>query len=68
MRKFHVDTRVTARVAQALVPHYGRPPLSSGDTAILKFLAAAGLIEAHLWQQYAELGGLIPGQLPVENV
>jgi hypothetical protein len=41
--------------------------LTAGDVAILKFLAAAELIEADLWQQYAELGGLTPGQLPVET-
>jgi hypothetical protein len=40
---------------------------SRGDIAILTFLAAAELIEADLWQQYAELGGLTPGQLPVET-
>jgi len=34
--------------------------ITSGDVAILKFLAAAELIEADLWQQYAELGGLHP--------
>jgi hypothetical protein len=38
-----------------------------GDIAILRFLAAAELIEADLWQQYAELGGLTPGQVPVET-
>jgi hypothetical protein len=38
-----------------------------GDVAILRLLAAAELIEADLWQQYAELGGLTPGQLPVET-
>src|SRR5580658_8484644 len=38
-----------------------------GDIAILQFLAAAELIEADLWQQYAELGGLTPGQQPVET-
>ena len=32
----------------------------------MRLLAAAELIEADLWQQYAELGGLTPGQLPVE--
>ena len=32
--------------------------LTRGDAAILKFLAAAELIEADLWQQYAELGGV----------
>jgi Ferritin-like domain len=41
--------------------------LSSGDAAILRFLAAAELIEADLWQQYSELGGITPGQLPVET-
>jgi hypothetical protein len=40
---------------------------STGDIAILRFLAAVELIEADLWQQYAELGGLTPGQLPVET-
>jgi hypothetical protein len=40
---------------------------TQGDIAILTFLAAAELIEADLWQQYAELGGLAPGQLPVET-
>jgi len=33
-------------------------PLSPGDVAILRFLAAAELIEADLWTQYAELGGI----------
>ena len=32
--------------------------LSQGDEAILRFLAAAELIEADLWIQYAELGGI----------
>ena len=32
--------------------------LSAGDAAILRFLAAAELIEADLWIQYAELGGI----------
>lgn len=41
--------------------------ITSGDVAILRFVAAAELIEADLWQQYAELGGLTPGQLPVET-
>ncbi len=33
-------------------------PLAPGDAAILRFLAAAELIEADLWTQYAELGGI----------
>jgi hypothetical protein len=36
--------------------------LTPGDAAILRFLAAAELIEADLWQQYAELGGVTPGK------
>jgi hypothetical protein len=35
--------------------------LSRGDAAILRFLAAAELIETDLWQQYAELGGVNGG-------
>ena len=40
----------------------GRQPeddrLTSGDVAILRLLAAAEIIEADLWQQYNELGGV----------
>jgi hypothetical protein len=32
--------------------------LKAGDVAILRFLAAAELIESDLWTQYAELGGI----------
>jgi hypothetical protein len=39
--------------------------LDAGDVAILRFLAAAELIEADLWIQYAELGG-IGDNLPPE--
>jgi hypothetical protein len=47
--------------------------LSKGDVAILKLLAAAELIEADLWQQYAELGGVSTGvqnpyQLALQNL
>jgi hypothetical protein len=47
--------------------------LSSGDIAILRFLAAAELIESDLWQQYAELGGVTKGsqnkyQLALQNL
>jgi hypothetical protein len=36
----------------------GRRRLTRGDVAILQLLAAAELIEADLWQQYKELGGV----------
>src|ERR1700688_1908476 len=35
--------------------------LSKGDAALLRFAAAAELIEADLWQQYNELGGVQGG-------
>jgi hypothetical protein len=35
-----------------------RQRLNAGDVAILQLLAAAELIEADLWQQYKELGGV----------
>src|ERR1700694_5057126 len=35
--------------------------LGKGDAAILRFLAAAELIESDLWQQYNELGGVNGG-------
>src|SRR6202789_1001863 len=35
-----------------------RRGLNPGDAAILRFLAAAELIESDLWTQYAELGGI----------
>jgi Ferritin-like domain len=41
--------------------------LTKGDIAILRFLAAAELLESDLWTQYAELGG-IGDQQPVEVV
>ncbi|WP_446743907.1 ferritin-like domain-containing protein [Silvibacterium acidisoli] len=35
--------------------------LDRGDIAILRFLAAAELLESDLWTQYAELGGVTDG-------
>ena len=35
----------------------GGDQLTDGDVAILRFLAAAELLESDLWTQYAELGG-----------
>src|SRR5271169_734363 len=39
--------------------------LTTGDAAILRFLAAAELIETDLWQQYAELGGSQTNEPPM---
>jgi len=38
-----------------------RGTLSKGDAALLRFAAAVELIEADLWQQYNELGGVQGG-------
>src|SRR6266850_3012880 len=38
--------------------------LTRGDQAILRFLAAAEIIEADLWQQYNELGGIQDSEVP----
>jgi Ferritin-like domain len=42
----------------------GGGSLSRGDVAILRFLAAAELIEADLWIQYNELGGTQDREVP----
>src|SRR5262245_17595963 len=38
--------------------------LPAGDAAILQFLAAAELLEADLWKQYNELGGVQDREVP----
>jgi hypothetical protein len=38
--------------------------LSPGDAAILRFLAAAEIIETDAWQQYNELGGIPDSEVP----
>jgi len=44
-----------------------KPPstkLEKGDAAILRFLAAAEILETDLWQQYNELGGIQDSEVP----
>jgi ferritin-like protein len=38
--------------------------LTRGDASILRFLAAAEIIETDLWQQYNELGGIQDDEVP----
>jgi hypothetical protein len=38
--------------------------LTRGDEAILRFLAAAEILETDLWQQYNELGGIQDSEVP----
>jgi hypothetical protein len=49
------------------------PNPTKGDIAILRLLAAVELVEADLWEQYAELGGVTAGtqnnyQLALQNL
>src|SRR5229473_2691010 len=38
--------------------------LTDGDAAILRFLAAAEILETDFWQQYNELGGVQDSEVP----
>src|SRR3984893_7718514 len=38
--------------------------ITEGDAAILRFLAAAEILETDLWQQYNELGGIQDSEVP----
>src|SRR6267378_3865545 len=42
----------------------GSPGLTRGDADILRFLAAAEIIETDLWQQYNELAGIQDPEVP----
>ncbi|MGC1902445.1 MAG: ferritin-like domain-containing protein [Candidatus Acidiferrum sp.] len=42
----------------------GSGSLTSGDAAILRFLAAAEILETDLWVQYNELGGIQDSEVP----
>ena len=43
---------------------FGQGTLSRGDAAILRFLAAAEILETDLWQQYNELCGIQDQRTP----
>ena len=43
---------------------FGKGNLSTGDAAILRFLAAAEILETDLWQQYNELCGIQDHEVP----
>ncbi len=42
----------------------GNGNISQGDAAILRFLAAAEILETDAWQQYNELGGVQDSEVP----
>ncbi|HEV2924359.1 MAG TPA: ferritin-like domain-containing protein [Solirubrobacteraceae bacterium] len=52
------------RAASALADKPSSTKLGKGDAAILRFLAAAEILETDLWQQYNELGGIQDGEVP----
>ncbi len=53
---------VLTATSEAAEERSGR--LSRGDAAILRFLAAAEILETDLWQQYNELGGIVDSEVP----
>jgi hypothetical protein len=52
------------KAATALADKPTSHKLTKGDAAILRFLAAAEILETDLWQQYNELGGIQDSEVP----
>jgi len=58
---------VGARLLEDAQPLFGKKDdgkVSKGDAAILRFLAAAEILESDLWVQYNELGGVQDSEVP----
>jgi hypothetical protein len=51
-------------VVSALADKPSTSKLSKGDAAILRFAAAAEILETDFWQQYNELGGIQDSEVP----
>ena len=60
-----IGAGVLSGATKAFSQEYSGGSLTKGDIAILRFVAAAELLETDLWIQYAELGG-IGDLLPIE--
>src|SRR4249920_3122307 len=45
-------------------PAFASGGLTKGDAAILRFLAAAEILETDMWQQYNELAGIQDSEVP----
>ena len=57
---------VGAGILSKSVPAFaknGHGSISKGDAAILRFVAAAEIIESDIWLQYNELGGVQDGEV-----
>jgi len=55
---------VTAGVTLVASPEKQSGKLAKGDAAILRFLAAAEILETDFWVQYNELGGIQDSKVP----
>jgi hypothetical protein len=53
-----VGAGILGHALPAFASETSNAAITKGDIAILRFLAAAELIESDLWTQYAELGGI----------
>ena len=52
-----IGAGILAKSVPAFSQESNGPAVTKGDIAILRFLAAAEIIESDLWEQYTELGG-----------
>jgi hypothetical protein len=59
-----VGTRSLAQTIPIFSDEKDDRRLTEGDAAILRFLAAAEIVESDLWQQYNELGGVQDNEVP----
>jgi len=57
-------TVAAGRLLSDASPAFASGGLTKGDAAILRFLAAAELIETDLWRQYNELAGIQDSEVP----
>ena len=57
-------TALVAGASDAFAEEDGSHGPSKGDIAILRFLAAAEILETDLWQQYNEFGGIQDKEVP----
>src|SRR5690348_17581077 len=51
-------------LAQSEGPEESNGTLTKGDAALLRFAAAAEILESDFWIQYNELGGIQDGEVP----
>jgi hypothetical protein len=59
-----VGTLGAGRLLADAAPAFASGGLTKGDAAILRFLAAAEILETDMWQQYHELAGIQDGEVP----